>query len=249
MDLQGAVDGRKNKRKRNTMRKLTLMLLAAMLLAVFPLSADTYKYIGPEYSGATITYSGDTAPVGPYQLEDTNTGVYFYADCISGFSELINGNWSAGFDPVTDYSSAWAPTTVPPASSTTFVGGESAVTPDLEKMAWLDEQFSSYSTTPTVIDAIQEAIWYFSGVAGGSDTGTISSTAASAYWVKLAQDLTTATLNTLKNSEALVPAATGNESQVFLIPVSTPEPATLSLVGLALLGLGILSKRKAARVA
>jgi len=236
------------------MRKLTLMLLTVMLLAIFPLSANTYTYLSPVYANATVQVGLTAVWAGPYNIEDTGTLIEYEADCISGASETIPSSWLASLDLISDYSSSTPPTTIPPASSTTFVGGAGATTMDLEEMAWLDEQISSFPTNNPVIEAIQEAIWYLAGVGGGSNSTTdisagVANTAPS-YWVTQAGNQSAAILGALSSSELLVPTTAG-ASQVFLIPVTTtttttPEPPALSLIGLALLGLGILLKRKVA---
>jgi hypothetical protein len=212
-----------------------------MLLTVFSLSADTV---------VTVTFTG--APYGndsPYDLTVGTTAVL--GTCISGTDAYINKSdvWQADVETIKDYSD----TTTPPYSA-------SLTEPELDEMAWLTTQFvlpvppsSETGAEKTTDTAIQQAIWYIAvGTGGGgvdnSYVGLATTTVAG---------MTAAAVKTLENQfEVLVPTVPNNQnntqgSQVFLIPnvisVTTPEPGTLLLVGLALLGLGISRKRKAAR--
>ena len=201
------------------MRKLTLMLPAVMLLTVFSLSADTV---------VTVTFTG--APYGndsPYDLTVGTTAVL--GTCIS-WNVSVDTNpsgWQANAEPITDFSASTTPTQV-----------------QVLEMEWLNLQFQ-YSPSSDWT-GIQEAIWAINGDTSyqGANAPIDPFSSPSKTWQAVA-----AASYSLGEAvfEVLVPTTAG-QSQTFLVNLTaTPEPAALSLVGLALLGLGILRKRKAQR--
>jgi hypothetical protein len=104
--------------------------------------------------------------------------------------------------------------------------------------AWLTMQFNQYlSTNPAQVIALQYAIWDL------FDPNAPTNAAAQAWILSAEQNYGSVNLNNFELVTNLGPLTLTGQVQEFLIP--TPEPGTFALLGVALMGLVFLVRRKA----
>jgi hypothetical protein len=103
--------------------------------------------------------------------------------------------------------------------------------------AWLTTQFNQYlSNNPTQIISLQYAIWDL------FDPNAPTNAGAQAWILSAEQNYGSVNLNNFEIVTNVGPLAPTGQVQEFIVP--TPEPGTIALLGIALLGLVFMARRK-----
>lgn len=103
--------------------------------------------------------------------------------------------------------------------------------------AWLTTQFNQYlSNNPTQIISLQYAIWDL------FDPNAPTNAGAQAWILSAEQNYGSVNLNNFEIVTNVGPLALTGQVQEFIVP--TPEPGTIALLGIALLGLVFIARRK-----
>jgi hypothetical protein len=129
--------------------------------------------------------------------------------------------------------------------SKTYLGNANATT--YGEMAWLITKLQAASTTSTKQE-LQAAIWLLAERVSGEDGDfTVTAPVGDTYFAKnVSDDITNASHNVLTSGFEILTDTAGAKQEYMVI---TPEPSTLLLLAVGLIGLLLFASKRASSAA
>ena len=209
-------------------RVLQILLLTCVAAAASPIQVTLTGVNG----AAAFGYY-----VGPYYGSYSSQKIALYCDDFANDS-YIGQTWQANLSTITPGSDL----------SQTRYGGSANALQLYEEIAWLDTQFAGQSTS--AYGDIHATIWQIFDPAQAPKP-------SSNYWLEQAQqNYQSMDFTSFRVITNVGPVLATGQVQEFLtilppallpVPVKTPEPAAMGMIGAGLIGVGVLIQRVRSR--